>query len=63
MALFDLFHSDTKRARDHLRERLDIHGLAQVHDGDIFSGGEFVPEFFRSDARDPQPAKKGVGAG
>jgi len=32
VALFDLFHSYTKRARDHLRERLDIHGLAQVHD-------------------------------
>ena len=32
VALFDLFHSDTKRARDHLRKRLDIHGLAQVHD-------------------------------
>jgi hypothetical protein len=32
MALFHLFHSYTKRARDHLRKRLDIHGLAQVHD-------------------------------
>ena len=32
VALFDLFHGDTKRARDHLRKRLDIHGLAQVHD-------------------------------
>ena len=32
VALFDLFHSYTKRARDHLRKRLDIHGLAQVHD-------------------------------
>ena len=32
VALFDLFHSDTKRTRDHLRKRLDIHGLAQVHD-------------------------------
>ena len=32
VALFDLFHSDTERARDHLRKRLDIHGLAQVHD-------------------------------
>ena len=32
VARFDLFHSDTKRARDHLRKRLDIHGLAQVHD-------------------------------
>ena len=32
VALFDLFHSYTKGARDHLRKRLDIHGLAQVHD-------------------------------
>ena len=32
VALFDLFHSYAKRARDHLRKRLDIHGLAQVHD-------------------------------
>jgi len=32
VAVFDLFHGYTKRARDHLRERLDIHGLAQVHD-------------------------------
>ena len=32
VALFDLFHGYTKRARDHLRKRLDIHGLAQVHD-------------------------------
>jgi hypothetical protein len=32
VALFDLFHRYTKRARDHLRKRLDIHGLAQVHD-------------------------------
>ena len=32
VALFDLFHSDTKRARDHLRKCLNIHGLAQVHD-------------------------------
>ena len=31
VALFDLFHGYTKRARDHLRKRLDIHGLAQVH--------------------------------
>ena len=31
VALFDLFHSYTKRARDHLRKRLDIDGLAQVH--------------------------------
>ena len=31
VALFDLFHRYTKRARDHLRKRLDIHGLAQVH--------------------------------
>ena len=30
VTLFDLFHGDTKRARDHLRKRLDIHGLAQV---------------------------------
>ena len=30
VALFDLFHRDTKRARDHLRKRLNIHGLAQV---------------------------------
>jgi hypothetical protein len=32
VALFDLFHRDTKGARDHLRKRLDIDGLAQVHD-------------------------------
>jgi hypothetical protein len=32
VALFDLFHGYTKRTRDHLRKRLDIHGLAQVHD-------------------------------
>jgi hypothetical protein len=32
VALFDLFHGYTKRARDHLRKRLDIHRLAQVHD-------------------------------
>jgi len=32
VALFDFFHRDTKRSRDHLRERLDINGLAQVHD-------------------------------
>jgi hypothetical protein len=32
VAVFDLFHSYTKRTRDHLRKRLDIHGLAQVHD-------------------------------
>jgi hypothetical protein len=32
VALFDLFHSYTKRTRDRLRKRLDIHGLAQVHD-------------------------------
>jgi hypothetical protein len=32
VALLNLFHRDTKRARNHLRERLDIHGLAQVHD-------------------------------
>ena len=32
VALFDLFHSYTKRAWDHLRKHLDIHGLAQVHD-------------------------------
>ena len=32
VALFDLFHSDAKRARDYLRKRLDIHGLAQVDD-------------------------------
>jgi hypothetical protein len=32
VALFDLFHSYTERTRDHLRKRLDIHGLAQVHD-------------------------------
>jgi hypothetical protein len=27
-----IFHTYTKRTRDHLRKRLDIHGLAQVHD-------------------------------
>jgi len=32
VAFFDLFHSDAKRARDYLRKRLDIHGLAQVDD-------------------------------
>ena len=32
VALFDLFHRYTKRARDHLRKCLDIHGLAQVND-------------------------------
>ena len=32
VAVFDLFHSYTERTRDHLRKRLDIHGLAQVHD-------------------------------
>ena len=30
VALFDLFHSYSKRPRDHLRKRFDIHGLAQV---------------------------------
>ena len=30
VALFDIFHGDTKRTRDHLRKSLDIHGLAQV---------------------------------
>ena len=58
VALFDLFHGYTKRARDHLRERLDIHGLAQVHDGKVFFGREFVHEFFRRDAGNPQPTKK-----
>src|SRR5262245_47203764 len=42
VALFDLFHSYAKRTRDHLRKRLDIHGLAQVHDCNVFSGREFV---------------------
>jgi hypothetical protein len=32
VAFFDIFHSYTKRARDHLRERLDIDRLAQVDD-------------------------------
>ena len=32
VALFDLFHGYSKGARDHLRKRLDIHWLAQVHD-------------------------------
>jgi hypothetical protein len=32
VAVFDLFHRYTKRTRDHLRKRLDIQGLAQVHD-------------------------------
>lgn len=32
VAVFDLFHSYTKRARDHLRKRLDINRLAQVYD-------------------------------
>ncbi len=32
VAVFDLFHSYTKRTREHLRKRLDINGLAQVHD-------------------------------
>ena len=32
VALFDLFHSNTQRTRDHLRKSLDIHGLAQVDD-------------------------------
>ena len=32
VALFDLFHRYTQRTRDHLRKRLDIYGLAQVHD-------------------------------
>jgi len=58
VALFDLFHSDTQRARDHLRKRLDIHGLAQVDDGNFFLGREFVHEFFRRDAGNPQPTKK-----
>jgi len=30
VALFDVFHGHTKRTGDHLRKRLDIHGLAQV---------------------------------
>jgi hypothetical protein len=60
VALFDLFHGDAKRARDHLGKRLDIHGLAQVHDRNGFSGREFVHEFFRSDARNPQPANKAL---
>ena len=42
VAVFDLFHSYTKRTRDHLRKRLDINGLAQVHDRNVFSGREFV---------------------
>ena len=42
VAVFDLFHSYTKRTRDHLRKRLDINGLAQVHDRNIFPGREFV---------------------
>jgi len=32
VAFFDLFHRYTKRTRDHLRKRLDINRLAQVHD-------------------------------
>ena len=32
MTVFDLFHSYTKSTRDHLRERLDINGLAQIDD-------------------------------
>ena len=42
VALSDLFHGDAKSARDHLRKRLNIHGLAQVHDGNVFFGREFV---------------------
>src|SRR5262249_36272418 len=60
VAVCDCFHSYTKRARDHLRKRLDIHGLAQVHDRNVFSGREFVHEFFRSDARNPQPTKEAL---
>src|ERR1043166_3596608 len=56
--LFDLFHGYAKRPRDHLRKRFDIHGLAQVYNGDGFSSREFVHEFFRRDACDPQPVKK-----
>jgi hypothetical protein len=39
-------------------ECLDIHGLAQVHDENVFFGGEFVHELFRSHARNPQPANE-----
>jgi hypothetical protein len=42
VSVFDLFHSYAKRARYHLRKRLDINRLAQVHDRNLIPGGQFV---------------------
>ena len=42
VSLFDLFHSYAQRARYHLRKRLDIDRLAQVHDRNVIPGGQFV---------------------
>ena len=52
VALFDLFHSYTKRARDHLRKRLDIHGL-EILECPLFSARSsgIQRSFFQTRAR------------
>src|SRR4029077_10825197 len=58
--LFQIFGVHAESAGYRMRVRLELHGMPQIHDNEVFSGINLLLQFLCRDARNAQFAQKAL---